>query len=121
MKFFTVIALLLSFIVYAPKANAALISGAYLLEICKRDKNGNEVVKGGHTACQSYIAGIVDYHNLIRSLGTSPSVEICVPEDVKLSELQDIVYTYLNKNAHHDAFIAAPAVALAIFEVYPCP
>ena len=98
----------------------ALISGAYLLEICKRDKDGKEVVPGGHTACQAYIAGLIDYHNLLRSLGTSPSVDMCVPNTVKLADLQDIVWTYLAQNAQHDAFIAAPAVSLALFEVFPC-
>lgn len=98
----------------------ALISGGYLLEICSRDKEGKEIVVGGHTACQAYIAGLVDYHNLLRSLGTSPSVDLCVPNTVKLNDLQDIVWKYLEQNAHHDAFIAAPAVSLALFEVFPC-
>lgn len=98
----------------------ALISGAYLLEICKRDADGKESVPGAHTACQSYIAGIVDYHNLLRSLGTAPSVDMCIPNTVKLNDLQDIVWKYLDQNAQHDAFIAAPAVSLALFEVFPC-
>jgi len=98
----------------------ALISGAYLLEVCKRGQDGTELVPGGHTACQAYIAGLVDYHNLLRSLGTSPSVDLCVPNTVKLNDLQDIVYAYLESNAQHDAFIAAPAVSLALFEVFPC-
>lgn len=78
------------------------------------------MVKGGHTACQAYIAGIVDYHNLLRSLGTAPSVDLCVPNTVKLSDLQDIVWAYLKENAHHEAFIAAPAVSLALFQFFPC-
>lgn len=98
----------------------ALISGAYLLEICKRDAGGKELVPGGHTACQAYIAGLVDYHNLLRSLGTAPSVDLCVPNTVRLGDLQDIVWRYLEVNAQHDAFIAAPAVSLALFEVFPC-
>ena len=98
----------------------ALISGAYLLEICKRDDKGNEIVAGGATACQAYIAGIIDYHNLLRSLGTAPSVDLCVPNTVKLSDLQEIVWKYLEANKQHDAFIAAPAVSLALYEVFPC-
>lgn len=122
MRVFLVV-LILCFLI-PPHAQAqktgALISGAYLLELCKRDENGNELVAGGHTACQSYIAGLVDYHNLLRSLGTSPSVDLCVPNTVSLNDLQDIVWKYLEQNAHHDAFIAAPAVTLALFEVFPC-
>ena len=98
----------------------ALISGGYLYEICRRDTEGKELVPGGHIACQSYIAGLLDYHNLLRSLGTAPSVDLCVPNTVKLNDLQDIVWTYLDANSQHDAFIAAPAVSLALFEVFPC-
>lgn len=102
------------------QTTGALISGGYLVQICARDENGMEKVTGGNTACQAYIAGIIDYHNLLRSLGTSPSVDICVPNTVKLNTLQDIVWEYLNANAQHDAFIAAPAVTLALFEAFPC-
>lgn len=98
----------------------ALISGKYLMDICERDEDGKEVVPGGHTACQAYIAGLVDYHNLLRSLGTAPSVDLCVPNTVKLNDLQDIVWVYLKENAQHDAFIAAPAVSLALFQFFPC-
>ncbi len=101
-------------------AQAAIFSGAYLMELCTRTVEGTETVKGGHATCQSYIAGIIDYHQLLRSLGTSPSVDFCVPESVKMNDLQDIVWTYLAQNAENDQFIAAPAVALALFEAFPC-
>lgn len=101
-------------------AKAAIFSGAYLLELCKRDNKGEETVEGAHTACQAYIAGVIDYHKLLRSLGTSPSVDFCVPDDVKMNDVQDVVWTYLNQNSENDGFIAAPAVALALFEVFPC-
>ena len=104
----------------AKKQPGALVSGAYLYEICRRDAEGNEVVKGGHAACQSYISGIIDYHNLLRSLGTAPSLDFCVPNTTKKSDLQDIVWTYLGENDDHGPFIAAPAVSIALFEVFPC-
>lgn len=105
--------------VQAEKANA-LISAGYLHEICKRDDNGGETVENGHATCQAYIAGIVDYHNLLQSLGTSPNVDVCIPAGAKLKDLQDIVWRYLDRNAQHDTFIAAPAVTLALFQKYPC-
>lgn len=109
------------FLMCASPAQAARFSGDYLLQMCLSDKDGKELVPGGHVACQSYIAGVLDYHNLIRSLGTSPSVEFCVPEDVGLNQLQQVVASYLYKNKQqHGAFIAAPAVALALFNAYPC-
>jgi len=102
-------------------AHAARFSGDYLLQMCASDKDGNELVPGGHTACQSYISGVMDYHNLIRSMGTSPSVEFCVPETVGLNELQEKVAAYIFKNKkQHGAFVASPAVALALYNYYPC-
>jgi hypothetical protein len=98
-----------------------LFSGAYLRDLCKRGPLGGETVKGAHTACQAYIAGVVDYHDLLRSLGTAPSVDFCVPNTVKMNDLQDLLYKYLEKNTQHNAFSASPAVALALFEKYPCP
>lgn len=115
-----VVALCLFPVSVKAQETGALISGRYLLNICERDADGKEKITGGSTACQAYIAGLIDYHNLLRSLGTAPSVDLCVPNTVKLNDLQDIVWVYLRDNAHHDAFIAAPAVSLALFEVFPC-
>ena len=108
-------------VLFPQHGNAAVFSGAYLLEICKRGDGGEETVKGAHTACQAYIAGIIDYHKLLRSLGTSPSIDFCVPPSVKMNELQDIVWLYLQQNAENDAFIAAPAVSIALYNEFPCP
>ncbi len=102
-------------------AQAARFSGEYLLQVCMSDKDGREIVPGGHAACQSYISGVMDYHNLIRSLGTAPSVEFCVPEETGLNELQRVVAAYLFKHKkQHGAFVASPAVALALYNSYPC-
>ncbi|HPD83148.1 MAG: Rap1a/Tai family immunity protein [Alphaproteobacteria bacterium] len=96
------------------------ISAAYLYEICARDEDGNEVVQGGHTACQAYIAGVIDYHNLLETLGTAPSIHVCVSNNAALGDLQDIVWDYLDRNAQHDAFAAAPAITLALSNAFPC-
>ncbi len=102
-------------------ATAARFSGEYLLHVCGSDEEGRELVEGGHIACQAYIAGVLDYHNLIRSMGSSPSVEFCVPEGVGMNELQSSVYNYLYQNkAEHSKFIASPVVALALFSSFPC-
>ncbi len=105
---------------FAQKSAAAEFSGAYLLRLCNFGPDGKETVAGGHAACQSYIAGVIDYHNLIRSLGTAPSVDFCVPDKTTLYDLQMAVVRYLTVNGQHDGFVAAPAVALALFDVYPC-
>lgn len=102
-------------------AQAARFSGDYLLQMCASDKNGKELSPGGHIACQAYIAGILDYHNLIRSMGAAPSVDFCVPEDVGLNKLQRDVASYIFKNKkEHGAFIASPGVALGLYNAYPC-
>ena len=102
-------------------AQAARFSGEYLLHVCATDKDGKEVVAGGHIACQAYIAGVLDYHNLIRSLGSSPSVDFCVPEDVDMNDLQVRVRSYIFRNrSEHVGFVAAPGVAMALLEYYPC-
>lgn len=105
----------------AGKAEAVEFTGSYLLYVCSSDKDGKELVPGGHITCQSYIAGVVDYHNLIHSLGTSPSVDFCVPQEASLKTLQQIIVRYISKNkAEHGPFVASPAVALALFEAFPC-
>lgn len=102
-------------------ASAARFSGDYLLQMCASDKDGKELVAGGHIACQAYIAGVLDYHNLLRSMGTAPSIDFCVPEEVGLTKLQQQVSSYIfNNKREHGAFIASPAVALGLYNSYPC-
>lgn len=106
---------------FTAPSHAAQFSGSYLLHICGKDTNGKELAPGGHIACQAYIAGILDYHNLQRSLGTAPTVDFCVPNDVNLKTLQDQVYSYVFRHQkQHNVFTAAPAVALAFYNFYPC-
>ncbi len=115
LAFFTVL-------VSVQPVSAAWFSGDYLLQVCGVDAKDQELVEGGHIACQAYIAGVLDYHNLIRSLGTSPSVDFCVPEDVSMHEIHKNVVNYIHENHHEQGpFIAAPGVALALFQAYPCP
>lgn len=106
----------------APKAAyAARFSGRYLLELCDIDDKGEEKVKGGHAACQAYISGVLDYHAMLQSFGIAPQLDICVPDSVSGNELHAAVLKYLRENPQHDAFTAAPAVTMALFQVYPCP
>ena len=102
------------------EAQATRFSGAYLLHLCDMSPKGGELVKGGHAACQSYIAGVLDYHNVLQSLNLAPKIDICVPNTATLGELQQVVLRYLRAHGEHDAFIAAPAVTMAIYQIYPC-
>ena len=115
------IVLLALYCLFPAKVMAAQFSGSYLLHICGVDKDGKELAPGGHIACQAYIAGILDYHNLQRSLGTAPTVDYCVPDEVNLKTLQSQVYSYVYRHQkQHNSFTAAPAVALALYTFYPC-
>jgi hypothetical protein len=105
----------------AQKQTSGFFSAAYLHELCKRDSKGKETVPGGHTACQAYISGVIDYHKLMKSLGTAPIIDFCVPNTEPMKKLQDIVWVYLARHSEHKDFIAAPAVTLALYDYYPCP
>lgn len=114
------IAMTLTLICAASPAQAARFSGAYLMKICSVDDKGNETAPGAHAACQSYISGVIDYHNMLRSMKIAPAIDFCIPETVTLNEIHVKVLRYLQQNAQHDAFVAAPAVLMALYESYPC-
>lgn len=105
----------------AERAEATRFSGAYLLHVCSMSADGQEIVRGGHNACQSYISGIVDYYNLMKSLGVMPGMGFCIPNNEPLPRLQRIVVAYISKNkVQHYNFTAAPAVIMALNNSYPC-
>ncbi len=103
------------------ETQAAHFSGEYLHKICSVDRNGKERITGGKIACQSYIAGVIDYHNMLKSMNLTADMNFCVPQDVTLNELQLKVLLYLSKrNKLHRKFVAAPAVTMALYSFYPC-
>lgn len=101
-------------------ATSARFSGAYLREMCSIDKNGRERVKGGFVACHAYISGVIDYQNVLQSLKLAPRVDVCIPDGVTMWDLQKTVLIFLSKTNTHDSFVAAPAVAMALHQKYPC-
>lgn len=114
--------IVLVFIAFLPsKVLAAQFSGHYLMSMCASDEKGREITSGGHIACQAYIAGILDYHALLKSLGTAPGIDFCVPEGVSMNAVQNKVQSYVLRNQkQHSSFIAAPGVALGLHNAYPC-
>jgi len=99
---------------FPKKSDAAYLTALDLLTMCDSGE------KGRQENCASYIAGVIDYHRLIHSLGTAPTVDFCVPGKMKLEDVILHVTQYLKKQPQHDAFIASPAVALALFHYFPC-
>ena len=104
----------------AGSVHAREFSASYLLQMCASTKSGVEMAPGAHIACQSYLAGVIDYHVLLRSLGTAPSVDFCIPPEADLNLIQKVVTLYLMKNNQHADFVAAPTVALALYQTWPC-
>ena len=102
------------------RGQVAQFSGAYLYQICQLDTQGRELVAGGQIACQSYIAGVLDYHNLYAATGAT-DLSFCLPENISPNALQLVVLTYLQRRlSHHADFSAAPAVAMALYDSFPC-
>ena len=99
---------------YSQPAEAAYVTGNDLLKMCQGEKSKD--VQG----CMNYIAGVVDYQVMTQSLGTEPSVDFCLPEDLSLEKASVTVMLYLRKSPQLGSFIAAPAVTMALHESYPC-
>ena len=95
-------------------AAAAYVTGDELAKTCQGGKP-LEIF-----SCMNYIAGVIDYHVMMQSLGTAPTIDFCLPEGLPLEKAAVVVMLYLEKSPQHDAFIAAPAVAMALHEAYPC-
>lgn len=117
---FIVILFLIGCLALPTSAHAARFTGAYLLDICNMDEKGRETVEGGHSACQAYIAGVIDYHAVLQSMKIAPAIDICIPPEVKMYDLHRIILAYLRKHPEHDNFTAAPAVTMGLYEKFPC-
>lgn len=103
------------------KSYAAEFSGEYLIKVCSMNSRGEEIVKGGKIACQAYIAGVIDYHNMLRAMDLTSDMNFCIPEKVTLNEIHVRVLAYMYERAKlHRKFVAAPGVAMALFSNYPC-
>ena len=92
----------------------AYMTGRALSLLCVSAKGEDQF------SCQSYIAGVIDYHHLVRSMGAGPAVDFCIPEGVKMAQIKNIVTVYIRQHTEHQDFIAAPGVAMALFSAYPC-
>lgn len=120
-KFFLILCLCSSVLLCVREASAARFSGEYFLKVCSVDKTGNEIIPGGKLACQAYIAGVIDFQNMTKSMDVSTGVEFCIPVEETLNEIQIRVLAYFYEHTKmHRKFVAAPGVALALSDAYPC-
>jgi Rap1a immunity proteins len=86
-------------------------------ELAQRCENGAH--KGAYF-CLGYVAGIIDYHLLLQSFGTAPTVAICLPDGVSVERAAFVVLSYLKSQPQNGSFVAAPAVVMALGQHYPC-
>ncbi len=98
----------------AKPAAAQFLTGADLLALCTSSESRKVY------SCMNYVAGVIDYHVVMQSLGTAPTKDYCLPENLPLEAATVTVMTYLKKSPMHQAFIAAPAITMALSEKYPC-
>lgn len=98
----------------ASKGETALMTGKALAALCNSNDNDNAF------ACQSYIAGVVDYDRLLRSLGNAPSVAFCLPRGLPMASVKLQVTRFLLQRTEHQDFIAAPGVVMALANAWPC-
>lgn len=95
-------------------AMAQYVTGSDLLAKCD-SKEPYKVY-----SCINYIAGVIDYHLIMQSLGTIPTTDFCLPDNLPVEKATIAVMQYLRKSPEMQAFIAAPAVTMALHETYPC-
>lgn len=101
--------------------NAAQVSGEYLIKVCSLDRNGNELVPGGKNTCQSYIAGVIDYHNMLKAMDLTSDMNFCIPQDESLDRIHIRVLAYMyERGPMFRKFVGASGVAMALFDAYPC-
>lgn len=99
---------------WCPPAEAAYVTGADLEKNCRSD-NPVEIF-----SCLNYIAGVIDYQVILQSLGTAPTLDFCLPEDLPIERAAVAVMAYLDASPENASFIAAPAVSMALHRFYPC-
>lgn len=91
------------------------MTGNDLVESCAADSNAAAINR-----CVGYVAGVIDYHVVMQSLGTNPTTDFCLPKEMKVEEAAVSVIAYIKAHPNQAGFIAAPAVALALNALYPC-
>ena len=95
-------------------AKAANITGTQLQAYCE-SSDPKDVM-----SCANYIAGIIDYHVFMKSMGAEPAFGFCIPDNVTIEEISFIVMKYLQNIPEQGGFIAVQTVLMALNREYPC-
>jgi hypothetical protein len=111
------LAMLLAGAFYAPPAQAGIyLSGNDLYADCSVPKD-NPVYYSRTERCTGFVSGVVDATEGLRSLLGLP---YCVPENVTLGQLNDVVRGYLNSHASERTLAASALVLAALTTTYGC-
>ena len=70
--------------------------------------------------CAGYIAGIVDFHTVARTVESLPFDMFCLPKNISTAQVIREVTRYLEANPDKLHDLAAYLVVLALHETYPC-
>jgi hypothetical protein len=92
------------------------LSGANLLEICKpaSDPSGEKLA-----LCTGYITGVADANSAFGNILKHPI--FCMPQEVTMPQLKDVVTTYLVQHPDKGPLGAAGVVGAALINAFPCP
>src|SRR4051812_42499920 len=82
-------AVLLCLWLYSQPAAAAYVTGKDLVNECRSDKADDMM------GCMNYVAGVIDYQVMMQSLGTEPSVDFCLPDNLSIEKAAVTVMVYL--------------------------
>ena len=115
MKNYLILLILFIFLQISPKyAQAAYVTGDMLKERCASENPEDVLI------CANYIAGIIDYHVFMQSMGAMPDLGFCLPDAVSIEEASFVVMKYLQNSIYYDPFIGASSVIMALHNEYPC-
>ena len=98
---------------HAGKVEAGLYDGNELLERCESDSQSQV------NMCRGFLAGIHDITGVYDAFGDMPK-PFCVPEGVRLSQLQKVAIKGLNEEPETLHMDASSLIRLVFIEAFPC-
>lgn len=113
-KKYVVLVALFTFL-FMRSAGAVYYTAQELAATCLKDSSSDI------QACTHYVAGVIDYHQLLQSLNVTGVMDFCLPDSITKQQAAVLVMAYLRDAPQHDAFVAAAAIPLALNKAFPCP
>ena len=98
------------------KAAAGFYTGNKLSEACNSPADSGNV-----TWCLGYIAGVYDtIDNLFLTAGSANAEKVCLPDGVKMGQLEDTVKPWLHGHPEKRHLDASFLIFQALTEKFPC-